>query len=102
MGSGGSSLQSSDLVKPKRLGQAGSAAAPLTGVQLAAVHVSRNSHLKSNVGARCSCLSQPTAGGVPVNLLVCFVFLQVVGCSLQKDTAEKGLASFHSIYVLNF
>lgn len=33
---------------------------------------------------------------------VCFVFLQVVGCSLQKDTAEKGLASFHSIYVLNF
>lgn len=49
MGSGGSSLQSSDLVKPKRLGQGGSAAAPLTCVQLAAVHVSRNFPISSQV-----------------------------------------------------
>lgn len=49
MGSGGNSLQSSDLVKPERLGQGGSAAALLTCVQLAAVHVSRNFPILSQV-----------------------------------------------------
>lgn len=103
-GGGGSSLQSVDLVSSKRLGQGGSAAA--TSALCAVGRCScyqKLAHFKSSVGARCSYLFQPTAGGVPVNLVVFVLcFLQVVGCSLQKDTAEKGLASFHSIYVLNF
>ena len=81
-GEGEGAACSVDLVS-ERLGQGGSAAATSDSCVVSRCSCYQKlSHFKSSVSAKCSYLSQPTAGGVPVNLLVfvlCFCRAETTG-----------------------
>lgn len=79
------------FVSSKRLEQGGSAA---TMSDVCAVSgcscYQKLAHFISSMGARCRYLSQPTAGRVPVNLLVFLCFCRLWAAHCRKIQLKKG------------
>lgn len=91
MGSGGSSLQSSVLIKPKRLGLGGSAAAPLTYVQLVDVHVSRNFPILSQVWVKdAAAFPSPLQEEFLSTFLFVLCFCRLWAAHCRKIQLKKG------------